>query len=109
MRLRVPEDTIDFGRIPFDASDHVEPVATQSDISKRVFDIVIASIALILLAPLILLFALLVRLQDGGTSFFAQSRYGLNGKTFRCYKLRSMSENADERLKTILTEDADLR
>ena len=109
MRLRVPEDTIDFGRIPFDASGHVEPIATQTDIFKRGFDIVVASIALVLLAPLILLFALLVRFQDGGRSFFAQSRYGLNGKTFRCYKLRSMSENADECLADILTKDADLR
>lgn len=109
MRLRVPEDTIDFGRIPFDANGHVEPIATQTDIFKRGFDIVVASIALVLLAPLILLFALLVRFQDGGRSFFAQSRYGLNGKTFRCYKLRSMSENADECLADILTKDADLR
>lgn len=109
MRLRVPDDSIDLGRIPFDASEHIEPVSEQVDLFKRTVDIVVASVALILLAPLILLFALLVRLQDGGTSLFAQSRYGLNGKTFQCYKLRSMTVDAQERLNAILATNDALR
>ncbi len=93
-------------RIESNLEEHITP---NIDPLKRAFDIVVSAIALVLLAPLILLCALLVRIQDGGNAFFAQDRYGLNGKTFRCFKLRSMASDAAERLERLLDENPDLR
>ncbi len=72
---------------------------------KRLFDVVVATAALIFTAPLILLTAVLIRLQDGERALFAQTRYGANGRPFRCYKLRSMVPDAAARLKALLETD----
>lgn len=68
-------------------------------------DIVIASVALVFVFPLLLVVGILIRLQDGGRAVYAQKRYGRNGRTFMCFKLRSMVANADERLQEILATD----
>lgn len=73
--------------------------------AKRIFDILAAGSALVALAPLIGAFALAVKLQDGGPAFFAQKRYGRDGRIFKCYKLRSMVVDADVRLKKLLETD----
>ncbi len=73
--------------------------------AKRIMDIVIASIALVVVFPLLLVVGILIRFQDGGQAVYAQKRYGRNGRTFKCYKLRSMVANADERLQEILATD----
>ncbi len=65
---------------------------------KRVFDIVFSLAGLLLLWPLILLIALLVRLQDGGKAFFSQQRLGQHGRPIRMWKIRSMHPNADAML-----------
>ncbi len=78
-------------------------------ISKRVFDVVGASALLILVAPVIIIFGLLIRLQDGKKAVFSQSRYGAGGKSFKCYKLRSMVPNAGERLQEILATNSAMR
>ena len=70
--------------------------------AKRILDIIVASIALVFVSPLLLAVAILIRFQDGGQAVYAQKRYGRNGRTFRCFKLRSMVANADERLQEIL-------
>jgi lipopolysaccharide/colanic/teichoic acid biosynthesis glycosyltransferase len=57
-----------------------------------------------LLFPVIALLALAVRL-DGGAAFFGHKRVGKDGKTFKCWKLRSMVPNAEERLRTYLLEN----
>ena len=72
---------------------------------KRILDIVIASAALVFVLPLLLIVGLLIRLQDGGRAVYVQKRYGHNGRTFMCYKLRSMVLNSDQRLKEILEAD----
>jgi lipopolysaccharide/colanic/teichoic acid biosynthesis glycosyltransferase len=77
--------------------------------AKRGTDIVVATAALIFLSPLIIVVAMIVRLQDGGPAFFAQKRIGRNGKTFMCFKVRSMVPDAEERLKDILADDASAR
>jgi polysaccharide biosynthesis protein PslA len=59
-------------------------------VCKRVLDIVIASAALILLAPLLLLIAGLIRLTSQGPAVFRQRRTGLNGVEFTIYKFRTM-------------------
>lgn len=63
---------------------------------KRAFDIVVSSVALILLSPLIGLIALAIKLEDGGPVLYIQDRVGKGGKIFRCYKFRSMVVNAEK-------------
>jgi lipopolysaccharide/colanic/teichoic acid biosynthesis glycosyltransferase len=63
---------------------------------NRTFDVVIASLLLVLLAPLFLLLMLAVRLQLGRPIFFVQIRPGLHARPFRMYKLRSMREVYDD-------------
>ncbi|MBU1287664.1 MAG: sugar transferase [Alphaproteobacteria bacterium] len=72
---------------------------------KRILDIVVAGAALLFVAPLILGIALLIRLQDGSRAFYSQKRFGLNGETFNCFKLRSMVPDAREQLEYLLATD----
>ena len=64
---------------------------------KRALDLVVASIALLLLTPLFGLVALLIRLDSHGPAFFRQPRIGENGRQFRIWKFRTMAADADER------------
>lgn len=58
---------------------------------KRIFDFTVATLLLVLLSPVILLLALLIRIKLGNPIFFRQSRPGLMGKPFRIYKFRTMT------------------
>ncbi len=62
---------------------------------KRTFDILIAAAGLIASAPLWILFAAVIKLEDGGPVFFAQERVGQWGRTFRALKFRSMRPDAE--------------
>lgn len=73
---------------------------------KRLFDIVVATLMLILLSPVILLLALSIGL-DGGWPFFGHTRIGRSGTFFKCYKLRTMVMGAETRLSMILATDPD--
>jgi exopolysaccharide biosynthesis polyprenyl glycosylphosphotransferase len=64
---------------------------------KRALDLVVASAALLVLAPLFGLVALLIRFDSHGPAFFRQPRIGENGRTFRIWKFRTMTADADER------------
>ena len=59
-------------------------------IVKRTFDFVLTAIALVLLAPVMIVAAILIRLDSPGPALFVQRRPGQFGKEFRCYKFRSM-------------------
>lgn len=61
---------------------------------KRLFDLLGASVALLLLAPLLLLIALVVRLDSPGPVFFRQERVGRHGVPFRIHKFRTMRVDA---------------
>jgi exopolysaccharide biosynthesis polyprenyl glycosylphosphotransferase len=63
---------------------------------KRLTDIVLAGVALIVLTPVMLAVALIIRLTSPGPAIFRQVRCGLNGRKFVFYKFRSMQENAHE-------------
>jgi lipopolysaccharide/colanic/teichoic acid biosynthesis glycosyltransferase len=78
---------------------HVYPVI------KRGFDIVASIVGLILLAPLFLVVAILIKREDGGPIFFVQERTGYNNKPFRMYKFRTMCENAAEMHKFLLEQN----
>lgn len=69
---------------------------------KRMQDIILASIALLILWPLMLLTAGLIMLDSPGSPIFVQERVGRDGKTFRLYKFRSMVNNAESMLGDLL-------
>ncbi|MBR5822716.1 MAG: sugar transferase [Paludibacteraceae bacterium] len=62
---------------------------------KRFFDIVICSIAIIVLTPLWIIVAIAIKCDSKGPVFFAQERRTKNGRVFRMYKFRSMVVNAE--------------
>ncbi len=72
---------------------------------KRIFDICFSITALICGAPLFLLIALAIRLSSQGESFYAHERVGRGGKSFKCYKFRTMYANSDKRLQKLLDKD----
>ena len=76
-------------------SDGFSSLRAFSSASKRVFDVVVSAVLLVLTAPLIALFALLVKLDSKGPAFFRQSRVGLYGQHFELIKLRSMRLDAE--------------
>ena len=77
--------------------------------AKKIFDTVIAIIALIVLSPLILLAMLLIRLQDGGPVMFSQDRIGKDGRYFRCFKLRTMVIDAQAQLDELIASSPEAR
>lgn len=66
-------------------------------LAKRLIDIAVSTLALIVLSPVLLLIALLIRLTSKGPVIFAQTRCGLNGRMFTFYKFRSMVMDAEQR------------
>jgi exopolysaccharide biosynthesis polyprenyl glycosylphosphotransferase len=65
--------------------------------AKRLFDIVVSATALLVLSPIFLIIALLIRLDSKGSIFFSQNRIGKQGKEFRFWKFRSMYVDAEQR------------
>ncbi|WP_208766736.1 sugar transferase [Nostoc flagelliforme] len=63
---------------------------------KRVVDLILILFLLVLVAPLLLLVALVIRLDSPGPVLYSQQRSGLYGKPFRVYKFRSMYQNAEK-------------
>jgi lipopolysaccharide/colanic/teichoic acid biosynthesis glycosyltransferase len=61
---------------------------------KRIIDVVISGIGLIILFPVFIIIGILIKLDSKGPVFFIQERAGKNGKIFRAYKLRTMIENS---------------
>jgi exopolysaccharide production protein ExoY len=74
---------------------------------KRAIDIALSLTALILLVPIMLMIAALIRVAMGGPIIFRHDRIGLNGRMFRCYKFRSMVVDADEVLVRYLASNPD--
>lgn len=63
---------------------------------KRMFDFILSLLAIIVLSPVMLLVAVLVRTKLGSPILFTQERPGLNGKIFKMYKFRTMTSEVDE-------------
>jgi lipopolysaccharide/colanic/teichoic acid biosynthesis glycosyltransferase len=75
---------------PFD-----NPLSASARVFKRCLDLAIAGIGLLLLWPVLLIAALLVRLDSPGSAIFQQIRVGADGRRFTCYKLRTMAADND--------------
>ncbi len=68
---------------------------------KRSFDILLSGIALLLTSPLLIISAIAIKLEDGGSVFFKQNRATRGGRIFSVYKLRTMKENVDNYLSVV--------
>lgn len=65
---------------------------------KRISDVVLSALALIVLSPLFLITAIAIKLDSEGPVFYSQLRVGKGGKTFKMYKFRSMCVDAEKQL-----------
>lgn len=66
---------------------------------KRVLDIIISSIILIILSPLYLIIAIIIKIFDRGQIIYKQDRTGKNGKVFKIYKFKTMKDNQNTKLR----------
>lgn len=73
-------------------------ISSTARVVKRITDIVISSLALLILSPLLIIVALLVRLDSPGPALFRQTRVGRGEKNFTVYKFRTMRVGAEEEL-----------
>lgn len=77
-------------------TNHHEPLEkVENRIIKRIFDIVFSGITCLVILPFMPIIALIIKMQSPGPLLFVQDRTGYRGKTFRCYKFRSMHVNSD--------------
>ena len=77
-------------------TNHYEPLSSPiNQFVKRSFDITVSLMVCTVMLPFIPIIAFFIKRQSPGPLFFKQERTGLNGKTFICYKFRSMHVNSD--------------
>ena len=97
------EEEFDEVAIAIDYSDVLAKESILYSVTKRLIDIVGSLCGIILLSPLFLIVAILIKLEDPkGKVFFAQERNGRYPKTFKMYKFRSMVHNAEDLLKDLM-------
>jgi lipopolysaccharide/colanic/teichoic acid biosynthesis glycosyltransferase len=77
-----------------------------AEVAKRILDIVGSGFALLCFAPVFAVIAIAIKIEDGGPLFFSQPRYGLGGRLFDCWKLRSMVPNADLMMKEMMKKNS---
>jgi exopolysaccharide biosynthesis polyprenyl glycosylphosphotransferase len=75
-----------------------EPLSSSARILKRTFDLMFSALAIVLLFPLWLLLAVLIKLDSRGPVFYTQERVGMDGRLFLLYKFRTMIPDADPEL-----------
>jgi len=80
------------GAVEYDV--HIKSSAYE--VTKRILDIILSVVALIVLSPVFLIVAIAIKLEDGDPVVFKQLRNGKDGKEFWMYKFRSMCKNAPE-------------
>jgi exopolysaccharide biosynthesis polyprenyl glycosylphosphotransferase len=76
---------------------HAERLPTVGLVIKRMIDVAGASLGLILISPVLLTIALLIKLDSPGPVLYVAKRAGRKGRLFRCYKFRTMVTDADQR------------
>ena len=76
---------------------------------KRVLDLTVASSALLFLWPLMLVIAILIKLDSPGPAVFSQVRVGRHGREFKVYKFRSMNQEAEQKTGPVLATQNDPR
>ena len=86
-----------------------EPLKEREKVIKRLVDLIFSILVLIFSAPLMLLLALIIKLESKGPILYRQKRVGLKGKIYEVYKFRSMLENAEAETGPILARQNDER
>jgi lipopolysaccharide/colanic/teichoic acid biosynthesis glycosyltransferase len=76
---------------------------------KRLFDVALSGVGLILASPLLVLIPLAIKIEDGGPVMFPQDRVGLGGRIFKAMKYRSMVPDAESRSGPVQASEDDLR
>ena len=79
------------------------------EFAKRSFDIFFSLLSLLFFSPLLLIRAILIKRDSPGTLLYKAPRIGKHGKIIYCLKLRTMYENADEKLLNLLKSDPFLK
>lgn len=74
---------------------------------KRLFDLLFSLVVIVLTLPFFLLIAIAIKISSPGKIFFSHERIGRGGKSFRCYKFRTMHSDAEERLRFLLVNDSE--
>jgi exopolysaccharide biosynthesis polyprenyl glycosylphosphotransferase len=74
-------------------------------LAKRVIDLAISGLALVFVSPIMLVIAILIKLDSGAPILFRQERSGLNGKPFTMYKFRTMVVDAEQQLDNLIKVD----
>ena len=77
--------------------------------AKRVIDILISILAIIVLSPLFLLMAILIKITSSGPVIFTQMRVGRNGRLFKIFKFRTMHSNAEDKTGPVWAAENDSR
>ena len=72
---------------------------------KRIGDIVLSIIGIIVTLPITLIVAVLIKIEDGGSVFFSQTRVGKHGAEFKMYKFRSMRPDAEKIKKELMNQN----
>lgn len=72
------------------------------DVFKRIFDIILSMLALVILSPLFLVVAILIKKEDGGPVIYSQTRLTKGCKEFKMFKFRSMCVDADKKLDELM-------
>ncbi|MCP5104384.1 MAG: sugar transferase, partial [bacterium] len=76
---------------------------------KRAFDLVVSVLAILLWLPFFMIIALIIKMDSRGTVLFIQERFGKDGEKFKLLKLRTMYEDADDKLKEYLRQNPKLQ
>ena len=82
-----------------------EILSPEQKVIKRIIDVVLSGIAIIISSPFMLIVALIIKMYDGGPIIYKQTRLTLNGRPFELYKFRSMVVNAEEDGAQLAAED----
>lgn len=94
-------DAVDIRKLPADGM--------LASVTKNCFDLIFSSIALLLMSPILIIIAILIKLESPGPVFYSPVRIGRGGKPFKVYKFRSMSVNDDASGGTMSTQKNDPR
>jgi len=85
----------------------VPALSEEARFVKRLFDIAVSALLLVILAPIMLVIAVLIRLDTPGSEIYEAERLGENGRLFRMYKFRTMVHDADARWNEVTTRGKD--
>lgn len=89
-------------------SEYTEKVSIKHIPTKRTFDFLFATSAIVIGLPIFALITLAITISSKGKAIYSQERIGRGGKPFRCYKFRTMYRDADTRLQELLKSNSEL-